>query len=81
MGGLRLVQTNKLTRLYEQVTHDVSCCQGSLEIWILIHLKGSDEKLTHVPVVNVLGLGNPNGPISGRKNSRGQSRLNQLGSY
>ena len=78
-GGLQLVQTNKITRLNEQVTHDVSCCQGSLERWILIHPKGSDEKLTHVPVVNVLALGNPNGLSSGRKNARAQSRLNQVG--
>ena len=51
--GLRLVQTNKITRLNEQVTHDVSCCHGLLERWILIHPKGNDEKLTHAPVVNV----------------------------
>ena len=62
-GGLRLVKTNKITCLNEQVTDDVGCCQGLLERWTSSHPKGCGE-LTHMPVVNVLRHRNPNGPSS-----------------
>ena len=65
-SGLRLVKTNKITRLNEQVTHDISCCQGPLERWTPSHPKWSGEKLTHVPVVDVLLRWNPNGPSGAR---------------